>query len=222
MKVAQLASRCITDGPDALNSAEREELRALYMKEARKGAFRPPDGDVDLVRRRFCEHVQREFNSSTLLVIDALPYFRRKAREQADDDVPLASLILYATWIEHWINVLISIGMQRDGATEADVEAYFKTQPRSKAKVERLKSLSRAPLPEKEFGWLLQVIKTRGRYHHYSWAGRPRGWVEKDGKGVAALIRRAEQMIDRLLAFEHAEFDASLLPLAFKIFPPAS
>jgi hypothetical protein len=222
MNVAELAALCLSAGLEALSPAELDEMRGLYMKEARKGAFRARSGDVAAIRQAFCEHVQREFNSSTLLVIDALPYFRRKAREQSGDATPRASLILYATWIEHWINVLISIALQRDGATEADVEVYFQSRPRSKSKVERLKSLCRTALPSKELGWLLQVIKTRARYHHYSWAGRPKPWVEKDQKGVAALVRRAEPMIDGLLAFEHAEFDAPLLPLAFAIFPPAS
>jgi hypothetical protein len=65
------------------------------------------------------------------------------------------------------------------------------------------------------------MIKTRARYHHYVWKGMPGRWIAKDLKGLATLTRKGEAMLDGLLAFEHTEFDAPLLALAFAIFPPA-
>lgn len=221
MGVTELASRCAVEGVSSLRDDERAELRSLYLKEARKGSFRPESADPSTIRTAFCEHVQREFGPAVLTVVDYLPYLRRKASEQLSDPTPLAALVLYATWIEHWVNVLIGIGMQRHGNTESEVEDYFALQPRFKDKIERLASLCSAPLPTKPFGWVHQVMRTRARYHHYVWKGMPGARIAKDVRGTAALARKGEAMIDQLLAFERSEFDAPLESLAFELFPLA-
>jgi hypothetical protein len=219
MKVSDLASQCALEGVASLRDDERDELRSLFLKEARKGAFRPGSGDSARIRAAFCAHVQREFGADVLTVIDCLPYFRRKASEQLSDPIPLASLMLYATWIEHWVNVLISIGTQRRGGTDTDVENYFRSRPRFKDKVAHLESLCSTRLPSKARGWLLQIMATRTRYHHYVWKGMPGMWVTKDLKGATALTKTGEEMINQLLAFEHTEFDAPLEHLASELFP---
>ena len=204
-----------------LKDEERAELRALFIKEARKGAFLVSEGDVVGTRAAFCAHVQREFGDSVLTVMDALPYFRRKAGEQIGDRVPLASLLLYATWSENWVNVLIAVGTLRQGKPEETVDAYFAARPRFKDKVDHLQSLCGRALPERERGWLMQVTKTRARYHHYVWKGVPALRLQKDLKGIAALMLRSDTMITGLLAFEYQEFDAPLIPVSLALFPPA-
>lgn len=194
-------------------------MRSLYIKEARKGAFHPSGNDADAMRIAFCEHVEREFGPSVLTVIDCLPYFRQKAKDQLGDETPLAALVLYATWLEHWINVLMSMAMLRDGAMESDVDAYIASRPRSKDKVERLRSLCRSQFPDEELGWIFQVIKTRARYHHYVWKGKSERWIRKDLKGMGALVRKGDKMLSGLLAFERAEFDEKHLALADEMFP---
>jgi hypothetical protein len=209
------------EGHGSLSANERDELRSLFMKEARKGAFRPTGTGADAIRQEFCEHVVREFGPSVLTVIDALPYFRRKAKEQLGDQIPLASLLLFATWIEHWVNVVITMGMLRRGQSEADVDAYFKVRCPFVDRMAHLQSLCANPLPDKPRGWLIQVMKTRARYHHYIWKGAPDRLVQKDLKGIAALMRRGDAMIEDLLAFEHLEFDAQWTATSVELFPPA-
>lgn len=220
MRVTEYAKRCARDGLDSLTESEVDELRSLFMKEVRKGAFRPAGDDPAEVRVEFCNHVQREFGPSVLTVIDALPYFRRKADEQLDDEIPLASLLLFATWIEHWVNVLITMGMQRRGQTEVAIDAYFKVRRPFVDKVPHLQSLCANSLPDKPRGWLIQVMKTRARYHHYIWKGAPDRLVQKDLKGIVALMHRGDRMIEGVLTFEYSEFDAPWIATSLELFPP--
>jgi hypothetical protein len=167
--------------------------------------------------------VRREFGSpeQVMTVLDCLPYFRRKAREQADDPTPLASLMLYAAWLEHWVNVILAMGLQRRGKAETEVQSYFDKQPRFEDKIAQLKLVCSQSPPKKELDWLQQIVKSRNRYHHYSWRGVPAAKLTKDLKGITAAIRKAEVMLDGLLAFEHRDFDAQWTALAARLFPDA-
>jgi hypothetical protein len=69
---------------------------------------------------------------------------------------------------------------------------------------------------------LTQIIKTRARYHHYTWQGADNAWLTKDLKGLTALVRKGDGMIDALLTFEHAEFDLPIEPMARLAFPDVS
>jgi hypothetical protein len=205
----------------ALDAEEQTALRDLFLKEARKGAFRPAQ-DPSAIRAAFLDHVEREFQPATLLtVVDCLPYFRRKALEQAADPTPLASLILYAAWGEHWINVIITMGMLRSGRTDAEVRQFFATQPNLEAKIAGIRDLVHNPPPKKELDCLIQVMKTRNEYLHYTWSGRPQSAIDVSFKGIAALVRRTEVTLDGLLQYEHDEFDGPFLSLAATLFPAA-
>lgn len=219
--LARLAEKALAGGWTSLSLDEQEALRSLFYKETRKGAFHPIDDDAETFAS-FLRHVSNAFAPGAYLtVVDFLPYFQEIALAHAGDRWPLASLILYAAWIEHWVNVLIAMGVLRSGGTDAGLKSYFATQPRFEDKISKVRELSRSAPPKKEFDWLVQIMKTRNDYLHYTWEGRSQRALDQSLRGIGPLVRKAEKMIAGLLAFEHTEFDAPFEDLAARIFPPA-
>lgn len=222
--LADLATRCLANGVASLSADEQTQLKEFFLKEARKKAF-DPVGEDDAIRTAFCEHVQREFAvpESVLTVIDCLPYFERTAkRHVGDSPFPLTALILYAAWIEHWVNVFIVVAMLRNRENEAAVEKYLDETRRFDNKVKRVRELATAGIPERAFDWITQLMAKRKTYVHYLWKGVPRRSIDGDLKNIASLVRNGEAMISELRAFEHANFDAPLLLLAERLFPLAA
>jgi hypothetical protein len=217
-QAAIIARKALNAGVSSLQPGERDVLHALFIKETRKGAFKP-DGNDDHVLGAFLQHVEQGFAPGNYLtVVDFLPYFRQIARSHEADQTPLASLIIYAAWGEHWVNVLIAMGSLRAGVSDAEVQAYFATQPRFEDKMSRVRAQSVTELPKKEFDWLVQVMKTRNDYLYYTWAGRAERALTQSLRGIGPLVRKADRMIEGLLAFEQRDFDAPFEGLALRLF----
>lgn len=223
-ELAEVARKCRRDGIGALSPTERQLLSTLFEKETRKGAFKVFSSDPDEVLASFCDHVEAEFSQSSdvLVAADFLLYLKRKATEQASESVPLASLILLAAWLEHWTNMVISVGMLRRGSTVKEIEEYFAAQPSYECKLRQLgAALGITQLPKTLFDWAMQVMKTRNRYLHYTWTGRGEQQLYRDVRGISALVRKGEAKLDVLSKYEHENFDAPFAELTKRIFERA-
>jgi len=219
--LADLARRCKSQGLRALSRYEKRALRVLCAKEMRKRAFQPQASRPRKVLAEFCDHVIRSFDASAapVVVIDNQPYFRRIARRLSKQDVPLASLILYAAWIEHWVNMMVTVAMLRGGNVPSVPLAFLKTQPKFKEKLVKLASaVGINELPKKLRDALLEVVKLRNRYLHFGWEGLPLRQVRNDLKTLGAVVKRCERLLDKAQAFEHQHFDAPYSQLVSRVF----
>jgi len=219
--LADLARRCKSGGLRALSRSERQEFRALFEKEIRKCAFKPRCSNAHEVLTQFCDHVVRGFNATAQprVVTDSRPYLRRTARRLAKHRVPTASLILYAAWIEHWVNIMVTVAMLRSGKAPIEPLRYLKTQPKFDDKLKKLACVvGLTALPKKIRDSLIQVVKTRNEHLHFTWEGKSPERSCKDENTVRVIVKRCETILDDALAFEHQQFDAPHAQIVSSVF----
>ena len=203
------ASKCIATGAASLTQREQQAIANLFRDETRKGAFliagrRPLE--------RFCEHVLREFpeQHTTNVVYDYLPYLRRRATLAARTRrFPLVALVLYATWLEHWTNMVITVGMLRRGTEQGDIDAFFQSRPRFEEKLRRCgPPLALPSLPKDSRDWALKLIRLRNEFIHYTWQGTPIRVAATRHGNIRSAVRHARQHLDALRAWEFTALDA--------------
>ncbi len=224
MDLPELASKCLTSGLGGLTHEEFSALRDFFRKEIRKGAYRPQAATPAGTLEDFCKRLAAVDSVAVVSVIDYQLYLRRHALAlaSAGEPMPLASLILYATWAEHWLNMMITVGMLRQQKLEQEVAEYFAARPRFKDKVDLLGSpLNMSPPPTSLRATLIQLVKTRNSYVHYNWEGRQSRELRKEHDGVRALVGRAEALLDGLITYERSVLDAPFDELVEKVFPRA-
>jgi hypothetical protein len=148
---AFLSLPVLQDGLGAALEWERLGLADLYVKEVRKGGFRPSEGkDDDQLRRKFLLHIQGEFveTDDVKEVLDFQPRLLASARQLASRPHPIEAVILYATWMEHWLNALLLTTMVRRAMTESHALQLIR-QANIEAKLGGLWTLVELPaLPE--------------------------------------------------------------------------
>src|SRR5205823_9139450 len=106
-EIATAVERLATAGVTGLTPPQRRLLARLLVDEVQKGEFdlgKPEDRAA-----RFIEHARAAFpaEGDYKVVRDYRVKLRRHAEELSKESPPIASLILYATAIEHWVNAMI-------------------------------------------------------------------------------------------------------------------
>jgi hypothetical protein len=213
--LADIARRCKAGGIRALPRGERREFRGLLQKELRKCAFRPVSIRPTEVLREFCDHVIGGFDVSAkpVAVVDSQPYLRRNAKRLAKQSVPVASLILYAAWIEHWVNMMVTVAMLREGHAPGKPLQCLKSQPRFKDKLAILAKSLGVALPKKLRDAVIQVVDLRNGYVHFVWEGKAPRRISKDVGTLQSVVARCETILEDAARFEFERFDAPYVKL---------
>lgn len=216
-----IAQRCKSSGLRSLSNTERGVLRNLFRKEIRKAVFKPNHSKPSKVLDEFCDHVIHEFGTEAevKVVIDSQPYLRKTARRLSNHKLPIASLILYAAWIEHWVNMMVTVAMLRNGCTPDEPLQFLKTQPRFEEKLDKLaKALGINEITKKTRDGLIEVIKLRNRHLRFPWEGKSSRNINKNSQTVRATVNRCEKILENALSFEHEYFDAPHAKLVSAVF----
>lgn len=219
--LSDMAQRCKSDGLRSLSKDERREFKKLFKKEIRKCAFKPQHNNPYKVLQEFCDHVIQEFGTITKIkvVIDNQPYLRKIAKRLSNHKIPVASLILYAAWIEHWTNMMITVAMLRKGYTPTDPLNYLKTQPRFKDKLDKIANeLGIKEINKKTRDGLIEVVKIRHRQLHYPWEGESSKKVNRNSQTVRAIVNKCEKILENALSFEYKYFDKPYEKLVSAVF----
>lgn len=220
--LSELARRCLEHGLNSLTESEERALHRIFRNETRKGAYRPWGVGAEDILRDFCQYVAANFSMpyTVLHVIDFQPLLRRRARAASRAKVPVTSLVLFATWVEHWLNMMVTVAMLRSGYGESEIERFFAPQPGLTKKLQFLENdLHLGKLPKRD--QLINLVTTRNRFVHYTWRGRPAGEVQSELGNIRSTVRRADSLLVELIAFERATFDAEFSALAASMFPRA-
>jgi len=218
--LAEIAQRCKLGGLRALSRSEKQEFRTLLRKELRKCAFEPRSSIASQVLGEFCDHVIRGFDASAnpVSVLDSQPYLRRNAKRLSKQTIPLASLILYAAWIEHWTNMMVTVAMLRRGDSPSKPVQYLKSQPRFKDKLDTLaNALKIAALPKKLRDAIIQVVDLRNVHLHVLWEGRSPPHLRRDLTTMRAVVNRCESILGDATQFEYQHFDTSYADLVSSV-----
>jgi hypothetical protein len=212
-------------GLASLETWERQALAILYVKEVRKRSFvfEGPDDEAHVAA--FLNHARKEFSESEEMkvVLDFQPRLLASAKDLSTRPRPIESIILYATWSEHWLNAtLISAALAR-GLSEEDVTAMVRVG--HNVKLGWLWHLLHLPdLPEDAKKKLLLLAEIRNEHVHYKWKGLDPDLLETTPERLRLAAADATRLAEDLVSWEvdvllhdHIEtanrlFDVTLAP----------
>lgn len=219
MDLKLLAQKALNEGLPSLTPAEEHILYILFRKEIRKGAF-VISANQDVIKA-FCVHILAS-KDEPLRVIDFQRQLRSSAKSLAGAEVPVSSLVLYATWFEHWLNMMVTVAKLRENIPEELVVRYFAKKPTIHERLRELESskgLSKLPRDLRAF--VGRLVMLRQRYVHYSWKGLPAAKVATLHKRVVSVVAEAEQRLDSMKDYEWNNFDRAHDSLVVSLFPRA-
>lgn len=208
-------------GLSALQQHERDHLAWTLMKELRKGSFVALMGSDDDIRASFADHIQTNFvdNDHLSVVIDYQPRLLHLARALAKRPHPIESVILYATWTEHWVNaILLTAALKRRLSEEHAVQMVRDAGFR--AKLGWLwASLGLPNIPEPHRSRVQLLADIRNEHVHYKWKGQePDVLYDPDRERLTLAVRSIEETVVALVDFEITRILAEDIAVADRLF----
>lgn len=229
-QLSVLAARVRQAGILSIPALDRRTLRDVFAQELRKGAVNVAAMDDARALACLCEHVERAFAiaHTTALVAEMRPRLAFHARHSAALDsrakrVPVTALLLYATWIEHWLNLVLTLARLRRGESARDIESYLESgRPTFKARADYLRDAlglryeGSTPVPARA----IRLMALRGRVFHHPWRGLSKGRFASHLGEIGSVVRDAPALLADLSEREHAWFDRPHEALLDRLFPP--
>ncbi|QUR69242.1 hypothetical protein [Mycobacterium spongiae] len=159
----------------------RDIAEAVFVAEVESGNIPIGDRQVEGIladfRARVCEIAAPPEGDSPdqfefLFAIDHRDSLLEKARLHATAGLHEIALILYATWIEHSINAIISRGLERKGISSKSTLTLLKEVRNQKAKITALWEVAGIPAMDAELAASIQrIADLRNAFVHYKWHG---------------------------------------------------
>jgi hypothetical protein len=207
-------------GLSSIQDWERAALAVLYVKEVRKGAFRYHGVDDDDHLRTFLAHVRAQFVESDdiKLVLDFQPRLLATADDLSHRAHPIESVLLYATWCEHWLNAtLISAALGR-GLSESDATQMVRDSS-IHAKVGWLwRAFSLPDIPDRLRLPVTFLAEVRNEHVHYKWKGHDPDTLTDDASRLKLAIADIRSVIEGLVDFEIVRIVAEHIATADRLF----
>jgi hypothetical protein len=217
--ISHLIDRYESGGYEVLEESERAYLALLFAGDVRKGEFAVEGEDDVATRRRFCAHVRQSFLEAEFrVVLDHRDTIATQAKALADERRPLASLILYATWVEHWLNaVVVTTAIHRGIAPDLS-EQIVRDAP-LRAKLTWLLQLAGLPpLHEEHRKAIVSLTDLRNAYVHYKWSGRTPEELAQEEERLRQTVQRAEALLDYLREYEREHISGEMPQAAKRLF----
>ena len=207
---------------DAVTDAVRTELAVLCIQEARKGDFRPEKKVApDTLRTQFLDHLQKHFVDweDVKTVFDFTKELLTGARTLAPGRThPIAAVVLYATWAEHWLNAILLTRAQKLGRTSLEADAMIRSA-RFPDKVGWLwNMLALPPLDGDHLKKLRTLNSTRNYYLHYRYEGGDPDKLLVGESELAAALVDIEATVKYAQTFELDEILAEEVAVASAAF----
>jgi len=217
--LAHLIDRYESGGYEVLRENERAYLAFLFGGDVRKGEFAVDDEDDAETRRRFCTHVRRSFLAEELRVaLDHRDAIAEQAKALAGERRPLAALILYATWIEHWLNAVVVTAAVRRGVAPDQSEHVVRDAP-FRAKITWLLQLvGLPPLDEERRKAIVVLTDLRNAYVHYKWSGRTPEELEQEEERLRQIVQGSEELVKYLQEYEREHISGEMPKAAKRLF----
>ena len=135
-------------------------------------------------------------------VVDHTPDLLRIARRISRDDDSRLATLLYATWVEHWVNGLVRSVCQRRGMPIDDVvEVVRETSLRSKTGW-LLRLLGLKPLAPSHRNAILRLAELRNSFVHYKWKPIPEDALEELDRSYNAVADAFPKTVSYLHRYE--------------------
>jgi hypothetical protein len=130
----------------------------------------------------------------------------------------VSPIILYATWVEHWLNgILLTRALARKVPYEQAQGLLREASARAKYSwVWTLLDLP--PLSLEDLLSLQRLSDTRNQYVQYKWPFQPPEGVEIPDARLRAILEEAEPLCRRLVDYDLDHISSPALPVAERVF----
>jgi len=209
-------------GLQALDDAARQELAVVLIHEARRGSFSLDHPSDDALVAAFMGHFRAQHQyadaEEVKIVLDYSRDLRAQARELTAAGQLVSPIILYATWVEHWLNgILLTRSLARKVPYEQAQSLLREASARAKYSwIWTLLDLP--PLSREDVLRLQRLSDTRNQYVHYKWPFQPREAVEMPDARLQAILEEAEPLCGRLVDYDLDHISSPALPVAERVF----
>ncbi len=209
-------------GLQALDEEARQDLAFLLIHEARRGSFSLDHPSDEALVAALISHFRARHQYADAadgkIVLDYSRDLRAQARELAAAGQLVAPIILYATWVEHWLNgVLLTRLLTRKVPYEQAQGLLREASARAKYSwVWTLLDLP--PLSREDLLRLQRLSDTRNQYVHHKWPFQPTEAVEKSDARLHAILEEAEPLCGRLIDYDLDHISSPALPVAERVF----
>jgi hypothetical protein len=205
-----------------LDEEARQELGFLLIHEARRGSFSLDHPSDEALVAALIGHFRAQHRyadgADGKIVLDYSRDLRAQARELAAAGQLVAPIILYATWVEHWLNgVLLTRSLARKVPYEQAQGLLREASARAKYSwVWTLLDLP--PLSREDLLRLQRLSDTRNQYVHHRWPFQPTEAVEMSDPRLHAILAEAEPLCGRLIDYDLDHLSSPALPVAERVF----
>jgi hypothetical protein len=207
-------------GLGALDQAAREELGFLLIHEARRGSFSLDHPSDEALVAAFISHFRAQYvdGQDVKIVLGYSRDLRAQARELTAAGHLVSPIILYATWVEHWLNgILLTRALARKVPYEQAQGLLREASARAKYSwVWTLLDLP--PLSLEDLLSLQRLSDTRNQYVQYKWPFQPPEGVEIPDARLRAILEEAEPLCRRLVDYDLDHISSPALPVAERVF----
>lgn len=200
-----LAAASVADFSNVATDVRRD-LAVFCIQEARKGDFRPTSGAPPAeVRKEFLAHFKKHFIDwdDIQTVFDYTKELLSGARTLAPGAThPISAVVLYATWMEHWLNAILLTRAQKRGRTSEEADTMIRSA-RFHDKIGWLWQLLELPPVDAEHLEKLKALNgTRNYYLHYRYEGGDPDKLLVGISKLAAAIADIEATVTYSQTFE--------------------
>lgn len=153
---------------------EQEIVAAILEEAIRRGEINPKGKSDEELRAEFLAYVKRATGPAEFeIIIDHTGTLLAEARAYRRASRFELACVLYATWVEHFLNQLIQLGAIRRGLVEADAAEMIRGLSYRGKATWALPLLGFRRIAPGHVAALLKLGELRNRYIHYKWRGRP-------------------------------------------------
>ena len=217
--VDALLTRLESAGLQSLSPVERATLAHVALGDPRTARLLPVDLSNAAPRTELCRSIRSAWlDEEWHVVIDYRERLRSVVAQVDDPKYPIASLILYATWFEHTLNIVcIRQGLLR-GLNSDQVDSMVR----------------RAPL-ESKLGWLTQILglpafdsehtkrvlrlaEVRNEFVHYKWRGYLPADHQKQLQKLRDSVANLEPVLDYFLTYYRENLEEPYVAAALDTF----
>lgn len=204
-------------GPASLRPMERRFLAASLANEGRPVV---PLGDPEdpAFRREFCAAAREYLPSREALIVDHRWELEKQAALLSDAEEPIAALVLYATWLEHWLNGVLARQARRFGMTDEDRKQMLRDVS-MRAKLGWVFRLFQLPALDAEIVKdFFDVTETRNGYVHYKWSFKELGDEKEEKTRLRRIVAKMPSMLSMLRDYEQRTFYTKAYDVAQQVF----
>jgi hypothetical protein len=128
------------------------------------------------------------------------------ARHFSNSGSARVATLLYATWIEHWVNHLVAVAAQRHGLQPCDTAELIRDVP-LRSKLGWLSTLLRLkPIAPSHRKQMLNIVELRNSFVHYKWRTASDDSITESDRSFQAAVARFQKTVAYLHRYEAAQF----------------